>query len=178
MPGYREPAGRKKDRLFGGASTSDFPVLAEESLREFIAARAPWFKGSIGEMFWRNVVRFEKRLASAFGLGRLWLAGDAAHLAGPAGVQSMNVGIAEAAGLARIIARVLNEGAPFNEFDSYNTDWTREWLRLLSGKPDPWVAARADRILSCLPAHGDELERLVSQLGLSFAAPELAAVAH
>ena len=32
---------------------------------------------------------------------------------------------------------------------------------------DPWVARNAARILACIPASGDELEPLLSQVGLT-----------
>ena len=35
---------------------------------------------------------------------------------------------------------------------------------------DPWVATRANRMLNCLPAFGDDLTALVDQIGLEVAA--------
>ncbi len=176
MPDYHQPAERLKDRMFGTSPSADFPALTVEHLREFLAERAPWFKGSIGEITWRNAVRFERRMASGFGAGRMWLAGDAAHLTGPAGVQSMNVGLCEARDLSETITRVVHEGGSMSDFDSYQSQWSREWRRLLglsasvvSTGADAWVAARASRIVPCLPAYGEELPKMLNQVGLAFA---------
>ena len=176
MPNYREPANRTKDRLLG-QGPADFPTLTEGNLRTFIAERAPWFTGSIGDIAWRNVVRFEKRLATSFGMGRMWLAGDAAHLTGPAGVQSMNLGLSEASDLAGTIADILRQGGSLSLLDAYNHKWTAEWRRMLgidanlhaTSAADRWVAQFASRLLPCLPAHGEELERLAGQLSLTIA---------
>ena len=94
---------RVKDRIGLQLGTSQFPVLAEENLHALLAERASWFGGRVDEIDWRIVVRFESRLAEGFGNGRLWLAGDAGHMTGPVGMQSMNVGLREANELARII---------------------------------------------------------------------------
>ena len=171
LPGYQAEAGRDKDRLYGDGSSA-FPILTGANLRTLIAERAPWFSGRIGEITWRNVVRFEKRLASGFGAGRMWLAGDAAHLAGPVGVQSMNVGISEAHDLAEIIAG----GGPAQGFQKYDSYWTGEWKRLLGltgsmhvrAEADPWISAKAPVFHECLPAFGDDLAKLADQIGLEF----------
>jgi len=160
---------RQKDRLFNSTGPA-FPELTEWNLMSLIAKRAPWFTGSVGEITWRNVVRFEKRLTSAFGTGRMWLAGDSAHLAGPIGVQSMNVGLSEAAQLVDIIA------GGGSSFVDYEGRWSAEWRRLLSigggleagPKADPWIAKHAAGLMSCLPGFGEDLDRLAGQLGLTY----------
>lgn len=165
---------RTKQRVAVQFGSSQFPVLAEESLRTLIAERAPWFEQKIGEIRWRLVVRFERRLAGAFGGGRTWLAGDAAHMTGPAGMQSMNVGLREANDLAKIMTRLLREDPSAEPLEAYNRRRLAEWrflLGLAGGlKPtptaDPWIAAHAHQLLSCLPASGDKLAALAGHLGL------------
>jgi NADPH-dependent dioxygenase len=191
LPDYSDPAAESaKDHLlesgFGYFPTERFkdrtvmseganlPVLSENSLHHLIEERAPWFRGSVDKLSWRIVVRFERRLASAFGAGRVWLAGDAAHLAGPAGIQSMNAGLFEAHDLAAVLTRILRGGAPLSDLDAYGRRWMDEWRKLqgLTGgmKPtaatDPWVARHAAPLLSCLPGHGPSLTALAAQLGL------------
>jgi hypothetical protein len=39
-------------------------------------------------------------------------------------------------------------------------------VRALPGA-DPWVGQRAARILSCIPASGEDLESLLTQIGLT-----------
>jgi 2-polyprenyl-6-methoxyphenol hydroxylase-like FAD-dependent oxidoreductase len=155
----------------GGA---EFPMLSEERLRTLIAQRAPWFTGSIEEINWQIAVRFERRLASAMGRGRMWLAGDAAHVTGPAGTQSMNVGFREAHELAGIMAGILQNGEAIGRLETYNIHWQSEWRRLLglngglqpTDTTDPWIANRADRLLPSLPASADDLVAMATQLGL------------
>jgi 2-polyprenyl-6-methoxyphenol hydroxylase-like FAD-dependent oxidoreductase len=178
MPEYHRQAERQKDRLFGGASLNEYPELTTDNLKAFIAERAPWFQGAIGDITWRNVVRFEKHLANSFGTGRMWLAGDAAHLAGPAGVQSMNLGLAEVRDLTDIISCKLRGEKSLDSFQGYGRRWSTQW-RLLHGLSgglkagpgtDPWVASISGRLLSCLPAHGEELGKMAEQVGLSLKA--------
>ena len=91
--------------------------------------------------------QFERRLASSFGKQRVWLAGDAGHMTGPAGSQSMNVGLREAADLADSIAGILREGQPAAQLDAYNERRSAEWRQLLGltgglksdSQTDPWL---------------------------------------
>lgn len=52
------------------------------------------------ETLWRSLFRIHRRHAPRFVVGRVALAGDAAHLNSPAGGQGMNAGIQDAANLA------------------------------------------------------------------------------
>ncbi len=139
-----------------------FPTLDEDRLRALIAERAPWFTGAIQDVIWSVAIKFEQRLASGFGRDGLWLAGDAAHLAGPVGVQSMNVGLQEAHDLAERFESVLRGGASPATLAEYDAMWRGEWRRLLDldgalragGGASPFVGKNAPRILSSLPASG------------------------
>ena len=167
------PSERQKDRVLLSHGL-DLPVLDEAHLREYLRERAPWFTGSIEKLTWRIVVRFERRLARRFGAGRLWLAGDAAHLTGPAGVHSMNLGFHEGADLAQRIESILRGGASASSLDEYNSRWLGVWRQLhgLERVPaptpqtDPWVAEHAPQILGSLPAFGAASEDMAARLGL------------
>jgi 2-polyprenyl-6-methoxyphenol hydroxylase-like FAD-dependent oxidoreductase len=166
-------APRVKDRLAVQIGRTDFAALATDNFRSLLAQRAPWFTGHIEEITWRLVVFFERRLASRFGSGRVWLAGDAGHTTGPAGMQSMNVGLGEAWQLAEIMASILRDGQSPAQFQEYNCERLAQWRQLLGLEgglhpgpdTDPWIAQNFDRLLSCLPASGDDLERLTQQVG-------------
>ena len=168
------PTKRLKDRVPAVIDLGVPPALDKEHLEALIADRAPWFTGSIDALSWRTIVRFERRLASRFGEGRVWLAGDSAHLALPAGIQSMNLGLLEANELAHTFARLLSGEGSSSELTDYNDRWTEVWRRVhgLEGglrptaQTDPWIKDRADRLLACLPAHGQALAQLAEQLGL------------
>jgi 2-polyprenyl-6-methoxyphenol hydroxylase-like FAD-dependent oxidoreductase len=139
--------------------------------------RAPWFTGSIEKLTWRIVVRFERRLAKRFGAGRLWLAGDAAHLTGPAGVHSMNLGFWEGADLAARMESALRGGAGTEALADYDARWQKVWRQLhgLERVPQPgpqtdaWVADHAPQILASLPAWGPAYEDMAARLGLMLA---------
>jgi len=155
-------------------------TAVDESIRQYVEKvakkRAPWFAAGVKEIAWCTEVVFEQRVARQFGRERCWLAGDAAHQTGPVGVQSMNVGMAEAATLAGSLRRILREKAPLNLLETCDHELQAEWRRLLglTGglKPRtdtaPWVRERRGRILSCLPASHEDLAPLGEQLGLDF----------
>jgi 2-polyprenyl-6-methoxyphenol hydroxylase-like FAD-dependent oxidoreductase len=152
----------------------------DERIRQYVQdvakRRAPWFSAKVKEIAWCTEVVFEQRVVRQFGRDRAWLVGDAAHQTGPVGVQSMNVGLAEAAALAQALRRVLREKAPLSVLEDCAQEWQGEWRRLLALagglKPgtdtSPWVRERCGRLLSCLPASHEDLPRLAGQLGLHF----------
>lgn len=168
---------REKGRLAVQVGADRFPVLDPGRLDELLAARAPWFSGSIDEIRWRMAVRFERRLASAFGRGRVWLAGDAAHLTYPVGAQSMNIGLREGAELAGLLASILEGDEPLDRLDLYGGERLVEWRRLIAldeslrstSAADPWLAGHAERLPACLPASGADLDRLLARLGFTAA---------
>ena len=56
------------------------------------------------ELAWLSAYRFHQRLASRFRVGRVVLAGDAAHLMAPFGARGMNSGVEDATSLASALA--------------------------------------------------------------------------
>ena len=127
----------------------------DERIRQYVEKvakqRAPWFSAGVKEITWCTEVVFEQRVARQFGRERCWLAGDAAHQTGPVGVQSMNVGMAEAvAALPGALRRILREKAPLSVLETCDREWQAEWRRLLGlagglkpGKEtSPWVRER------------------------------------
>jgi 2-polyprenyl-6-methoxyphenol hydroxylase-like FAD-dependent oxidoreductase len=152
----------------------------DESIRQYVEEvakkRAPWFTAGVKEIAWCTEVVFEQRVAKQFGRDRCWLAGDAAHQTGPVGVQSMNVGMAEAATLAGSLRRILREKAPLNLLEICDLEWQAEWRRLLGltgglksrSDTGSWARERRGRILSCLPVSHEDLAPLAGQLGLDF----------
>jgi 2-polyprenyl-6-methoxyphenol hydroxylase-like FAD-dependent oxidoreductase len=152
-----------------GRCRFSFPIGSAEEHRpdaahrnELLAAFAPWFHGDLGDIEWTAVGLFERKLAASFGEGRIWMAGDAAHLTGPLGGQSMNVGLHEAVDLAERLVRMVRPGAPAGLFDDYNASRLAEWGNLFGAQESH--GSRRSLLLPCLPASGADLKALVSQL--------------
>ncbi|HSD66293.1 MAG TPA: FAD-dependent monooxygenase [Vicinamibacteria bacterium] len=166
---------RFKSRLSTRVGERHFPHLDEARVRALVRERAPWFEEELRELGWSIEVRFERRLASSFGQGRVWLAGDAAHLTGPAGMQSMNAGLDEAHDLAGRIVRVLRGGEGHEVLEGYGAERRAAWRFLLGlqgglragARALPFAAENAGRLLPCLPATGEDLGALAAQLGLA-----------
>jgi 2-polyprenyl-6-methoxyphenol hydroxylase-like FAD-dependent oxidoreductase len=74
------------------------------------------------ELVWLTAYRFHERVASRFRAGRVFLAGDAAHLFAPFGARGMNSGIEDARNLGWKLALVLAAEAPEGLLDSYETE--------------------------------------------------------
>ena len=62
---------------------------------------------TLSDLQWSTVFRARRRLASTFRRGRVFLAGDAAHIFSAAGAQGMNTGIQDAVSLGWRLAGVL-----------------------------------------------------------------------
>jgi 2-polyprenyl-6-methoxyphenol hydroxylase-like FAD-dependent oxidoreductase len=165
---------RHKSRLAVQVGRDWFPFLDTDLLAEFLEDRAPWYRGAQGAIYWAVLARFERRLVSGFGHGATWLVGDAAHLAGPVGVHSMNVGMREAQDLATRMADVLAGNAWTEVLDRWAAERRVEWRELLGVERDlrarpgaaDWVRDHRNGVLECLPASGFDLRQLAEQLGL------------
>ncbi len=104
----------------------------------------------------------------------MWLAGDAAHLTGPTGMQSMNAGLSEAHDLAARIKRIRDGEAGLDLLDAYGRERLADWSFLLGrhgglragASASDFVKQNAARLLQCLPATGPDLAPLAAQLGL------------
>ena len=77
------------------------PEAIEAALQAIVAQPQPY------RVFEVRPYRVHQRIASAYGVGRIWLAGDAAHLNSPAGGMGMNGGIHDALNLVAKLVRVM-----------------------------------------------------------------------
>jgi 2-polyprenyl-6-methoxyphenol hydroxylase-like FAD-dependent oxidoreductase len=153
----------------------------EEHLKQMVQQRAPWFTGSIDNMDWATDVTFQRRLVRQFGKSRCWLAGDAAHQTGPAGMQSMNLGLREAAVLARQMKKAIRDGSTA-ALEEYEDEFLCEWQKLMEvtaqlerkdESRSPAVRNTRD-LVACLPSSGVDLDSMLDELGLhikAFCAP-------
>src|SRR5580765_1852991 len=72
----------------------------------------------------RNLYNVHQRVAACFRKGRVFLAGDAAHVNNPLGGLGLNFGIHDAIELSALIGRVLRKEAPEDILDEYD-HWRR-----------------------------------------------------
>ncbi|MEW1907612.1 FAD-dependent monooxygenase [Kitasatospora sp. NPDC085895] len=90
-------------------------------MQEIVDERGP--QGvRIGEPVWQSVFRVHARHAGDFRLGRVFLAGDAAHVHSPAGGQGLNTGLQDAHNLAWRLAAVIHGEAPATLLDGYGPE--------------------------------------------------------
>jgi 3-(3-hydroxy-phenyl)propionate hydroxylase len=68
----------------------------------------------------RNLYNVHQRVAASFRKGRVFLAGDAAHVNNPLGGLGLNFGIHDALELAHLIARVMRDEAAPETLDFYD----------------------------------------------------------
>ena len=71
---------------------------------------------------WSSVFRISHRIVNAYGRGRVFVAGDAAHIHPPTGAQGMNTGIQDAHNLAWKVALALSGDAAPTLLDSYDAE--------------------------------------------------------
>ncbi|NUT50744.1 MAG: FAD-dependent oxidoreductase [Saccharothrix sp.] len=99
----------------------------------------------------RSATRFtdNARQVTTYRLGRVLLAGDAAHVHSPFGGQGLNLGIGDAVNLGWKLAGVVRERLPEAVLDTYTAErhpigaWVLEWTRAQVAlmRPDPHARA-------------------------------------
>ncbi|HST46442.1 FAD-dependent monooxygenase [Jatrophihabitans sp.] len=82
------------------------------------------------DMQWCTVFRARRRLAGTFRSGRVFLAGDAAHIFSAAGAQGMNTGIQDAVSLGWRLGAVITGALPAEILDEYEPERRAEAVRL------------------------------------------------
>lgn len=175
MPhGFAHKNSFNKDNSLIDNTAQDSPELSNAHLDDLLQKHAPWFIGSSQDVQWRVLVHFEKHLSESFGNGRIWLAGDAAHTAAPAGILSMNMGMLEAADLAEKLSADTSHAGRQSRLDSYNIDQTTEWRRLFdidqklsAAAPEAdWLMQHRNNLIGSLPLSGQAYQQALQQLSL------------
>jgi 2-polyprenyl-6-methoxyphenol hydroxylase-like FAD-dependent oxidoreductase len=95
------------------------PTLAE--IQGLVDARGPG-RVIVRDPETLHTFRCQIRSTDAYRTGRVFLAGDAAHIHAPTGAQGMNLGINDAANLAWKLAHVVLGQAPDSLLDSYGAE--------------------------------------------------------
>jgi len=95
--------------------------LSLANLQAILARRTGRSDILLDEPEWASLWRANIRLADRYRVGRVFLAGDAAHIHSPAGGQGMNTGIQDAYNLGWKLASVINGSSPAL-LDSYEAE--------------------------------------------------------
>ncbi len=100
------------------AEESDETALSPEFAQSLMAAVVPGMANY--EIAHVTLYKVHQRVASSFQLGRVFLAGDAAHINNPLGGMGMNGGIHDAINLTDRMAEVWREEKPLGELARYD----------------------------------------------------------
>jgi 3-(3-hydroxy-phenyl)propionate hydroxylase len=96
---------------------NDAQVFAEISVQERLQKFFP--KRGAYPVVHRNLYRVHQRVAASFRKGRVFLAGDAAHVNNPLGGLGLNCGLHDAIELAGLLSAVVRDEAPATALDRY-----------------------------------------------------------
>lgn len=173
---YRVMASRLADEIEGA------PPTAEEF--ETLAREIGGHPLTIDRAHWLSRFRLHHRGVDRYRAGRIFVAGDAAHIHSPAGGQGMNTGIQDAWNLAWKLAEVVKGHAPDALLDSYHDERWPVGQRLLhftdrifsvSASRNPLITAArnfaAPRIIPRVLARPERRAwafRFISQLGIRY----------
>lgn len=102
-------------------SPDEQPPEGEDQITARIQKQTGNRKITVRNIQWRSVFRPNIRLAESYRRGRVFIAGDAAHVHTPAGAQGLNTGIQDAYNLGWKLAQVL-AGANEQLLDSYEAE--------------------------------------------------------
>lgn len=97
--------------------------LGREEIVGYLGSRLSEETGAtIRSAEWTSTFRIQRRLADTYRVGRVLLAGDAAHIHSPLGGQGMNTGLGDAENLAWKLALVLSGRATERLLDTYQAE--------------------------------------------------------
>jgi 2-polyprenyl-6-methoxyphenol hydroxylase-like FAD-dependent oxidoreductase len=98
-----------------------YPEPTLEELQSLIDERGPG-NVTIKKLNWLSMHKVQHRQVNSYQQGRVFLAGDAAHIHSPTGGQGMNLGIQDAYNLAWKLALVQHKQAPRTLLSSYSEE--------------------------------------------------------
>jgi 2-polyprenyl-6-methoxyphenol hydroxylase-like FAD-dependent oxidoreductase len=103
-----------------GVKETDVPVTEQEIRQALMDIAGDDF--GLSEIRWMTRFKSERKQAVHYRVGRVFLAGDAAHVHSPAGAQGMNTGIGDAMNLGWKMAAAIKGTAPSWLLDTYETE--------------------------------------------------------
>ncbi|KAL2195108.1 FAD binding domain-containing protein [Corynascus similis CBS 632.67] len=158
----------------GPVAVSGQEVPTLDQFQAYFTAMTPPGSGTLHSPLWLTRFRLHHRCVSQYRDGRLFVAGDAAHIHSPAGGQGMNAGIQDSINLGWKLARALSlqqSGSPKLAaaadalLDTYDLERRPIGLMLLRG---------TDRIFSFIAAPPNSVFVLFRNFFLRYIAPRVA----
>ncbi|WP_234332023.1 FAD-dependent monooxygenase [Streptomyces sp. NRRL S-87] len=98
------------------------PELTPDDVRAVVAELTHLRAEDVTEVRWASDFTVNAAMADRFREGRVFLAGDAAHIHSPAGGQGLNTSVQDAYNLGWKLAAVLRDGAPEGLLDTYEEE--------------------------------------------------------
>ncbi|WP_405058588.1 FAD-dependent monooxygenase [Kribbella sp. NBC_01505] len=183
-------SGRVQRVLFSGPAQQGLPKDHPVTHEEVAAALTGWYGEGVVLQELRYGSRFTDavRQADRYREGRVFVAGDAAHIHSPTGGQGMNLGLQDAFNLGWKLGAVIRGDAPEPLLDSYHTERHPVGAAVLANTraqgvltvPDDDVACLRDTFadLLHLPEANHHLAGLISGLGIAYAPGDHPLVGH
>lgn len=169
------------------AQAHSAPTLAE--FQQMLAEYGP--PGTtISDPVWLSRFRISQRQVARYRQGRVFLAGDAAHVHSPVGGQGMNTGIQDASNLAWKLALVVQGRGRPEILDSYQEERhpvgaqvlraTSAMTRVITWRNPVSEAIRnhAARIITSFDQVQDRIRTTVSEIGIQYRHSSLVAESH
>jgi len=100
----------------------DIPEPDLEIFNRIFQERARMPEVKLKNMTWHSIYRVNVRMADKYRVGRVFIAGDAAHVHSTAGGLGMNTGIQDAYNLGWKLAAVVKDNAPPSLLDTYEEE--------------------------------------------------------
>ncbi|WP_318205576.1 FAD-dependent monooxygenase [Streptomyces sp. SCL15-4] len=115
-------AGTEDFQLAARLPEGSRPDVSPDGIRKLVARGTHLDAEDVTEVGWASVFRPRAALADRFRVGRVFLAGDAAHVHSPAGAQGLNTSVQDAYNLGWKLGAVLRGGAPDALLDTYEEE--------------------------------------------------------
>jgi 2-polyprenyl-6-methoxyphenol hydroxylase-like FAD-dependent oxidoreductase len=173
--------GSSQWRVFAAVEGETAPPVSLELFRRLFRERTGDATTTLSNPIWISNFTINRRMVDRYRVGRVFLAGDAAHIHSPFGAQGMNTGIQDAYNLGWKLALVISDKASEHLLDTYEEERLPIAKRVLAQtdantrillSDNPVVRFLREHVLT-LDAVQDYLARRSSQLFVNYRASSL-----